>query len=46
KGSIDDLNAYRHSKHFVETVQNARKKTPHLDQLVIFAGACQSHFES
>ena len=23
-----------------------RKKYPHLDQLIIFAGACQSHFES
>ncbi|ALC83262.1 MULTISPECIES: sporulation peptidase YabG [Bacillus] len=46
KGSIDDINAYRHSKHFVQTVQKARKKIPHLDQLVIFAGACQSHFES
>ncbi|UAL52370.1 MULTISPECIES: sporulation peptidase YabG [Metabacillus] len=46
KGSINDLNAYRHSKHFVQTVRNARKAVPHLDQLVIFAGACQSHFES
>lgn len=46
KGTIEDLNAYRHSKYFVQTVQQARKKIPHLDQLVIFAGACQSHFES
>jgi spore coat assemly protein len=46
KGSMEDLNAYRHSKHFVQTVREARKKIPHLDQLVIFAGACQSHFES
>ena len=46
KGGIDDLNAYRHSKQFVQTVRNARQKVPHLDQLVIFAGACQSHFES
>lgn len=46
KGKITDINAYRHSKHFVETVKEARKKIPHLDQLVIFAGACQSHFES
>jgi spore coat assemly protein len=46
KGKIDDLNAYRHSRHFVQTVKEARKKIPHLDQLVIFAGACQSHFES
>ncbi len=46
KGTMDDINAYRHSKHFVQTVREARKKVPHLDQLVIFAGACQSHFES
>ncbi|MFO1441935.1 sporulation peptidase YabG [Bacillus sp. Bva_UNVM-123] len=46
KGKKTDINAYRHSKHFVQTVKEARKKVPHLDQLVIFAGACQSHFES
>ncbi|MDA1478227.1 sporulation peptidase YabG [Bacillus changyiensis] len=46
KGNINNINAYRHSKDFIETVQKARKKVPHLDQLVIFAGACQSHFES
>ncbi|WP_284140715.1 MULTISPECIES: sporulation peptidase YabG [unclassified Virgibacillus] len=46
KGAKSDLRAYRHSKYFVETVREARKMTPHLDQLVIFAGACQSHFES
>ncbi|HYK71907.1 MAG TPA: sporulation peptidase YabG [Pseudoneobacillus sp.] len=46
KGSPADLNAYRHSRDFVETVKEARRKIPHLDQLVIFAGACQSHFES
>lgn len=46
KGKKFDLNAYRHSKFFVETVKEARKKVQSLDQLVIFAGACQSHFES
>ncbi len=46
KGPIDELNAYRHSRHFIQAVQEARKKVPNLDQLVIFAGACQSHFES
>ncbi len=46
KGKITDINAYRHSRDFVQTVREARKKIPHLDQLVIFAGACQSHFES
>ncbi|HLR51947.1 MAG TPA: sporulation peptidase YabG [Candidatus Avamphibacillus sp.] len=46
KGEKSDIQAYRHSKYFVETVRNAREVIPHLDQLVIFAGACQSHFES
>lgn len=46
KGKKNDLNAYRHSKYFVQTVIEARKKVPNLDHLVIFAGACQSHFES
>jgi spore coat assemly protein len=46
KGPKDDIRAYRHSKYFAETVREARKQIPHLDQLVIFAGACQSHFES
>ncbi|WP_404450796.1 sporulation peptidase YabG [Virgibacillus necropolis] len=46
KGTRSDLRAYRHSKYFVETVREARQIFPQLDQLVIFAGACQSHFES
>lgn len=46
KGKMMDIQAYRHSKQFVQAVREARKKIPHLDQLVIFAGACQSHFES
>lgn len=46
KGVKNDLGAYRHSRHFTETVQKARQIVPQLDQLVIFAGACQSHFES
>lgn len=46
KGTKNDLRAYRHSKYFVDTVREARRIVPQLDQLVIFAGACQSHFES
>lgn len=45
KGTEDDLKAYRHSGHFIRTVKEVRYQIPHLDQLVIFAGACQSHFE-
>lgn len=46
KGKMDDLQAYRHSGHFVQAVHEARRRYPSLDQLVIFAGACQSHFEA
>ncbi len=46
KGQKNDLRAYRHSRYFAETVREARNITPDLDQLIIFAGACQSHFES
>ncbi|WP_077329933.1 sporulation peptidase YabG [Virgibacillus siamensis] len=46
KGGKGDIRAYRHSKFFGETVRAARQKSANLDQLVIFAGACQSHFES
>src|SRR5699024_7794781 len=46
KGLKSDLRAYRHSKYFAETVREARQIVPDVDQLIIFAGACQSHFES
>ncbi len=45
RGKENDLKAYRHSKFFGQTVREARKVIPQLDQLVIFAGACQSYFE-
>jgi spore coat assemly protein len=44
--SFSDLNNYRHSKYFVQAVQNARSYCYSRDELVIFAGACQSHYES
>lgn len=43
---IKDINFYRNSKHFVAAVKEARKFDPSYDDLVIFAGACQSHFEA
>ncbi|WP_067841294.1 sporulation peptidase YabG [Amphibacillus sediminis] len=46
KGGKNDLRAYRHSRYFVEAVREARRIEANLDQLVIFAGACQSHFQS
>ncbi|NGP45793.1 sporulation peptidase YabG [Bacillaceae bacterium SIJ1] len=46
KGEKSELKAYRNSRYFAKTVYEARRRMPHLDQLAIFAGACQSHFES
>lgn len=41
-----DLNNYRNSKYFIESVQNLRNYNSSYDELVIFAGACQSCYES
>lgn len=46
KGEKRDLRAYRHSKYFQEAVREVRSLVPQLDDLIVFAGACQSHFES
>lgn len=40
-----DINNYRNSKHFVKAVKKARGYEASYDQLVIFAGACQSCYE-
>jgi len=37
---------YRNSRHFINTVKEARKYGPPPEKLVIFAGACQSFFEA
>jgi spore coat assembly protein len=46
KGKKEDLHAYRHSTHFRDAVRVAREYERDRDQLIIFAGACQSHFEA
>ncbi len=43
--NIYDINEYRNSAYFVETVKRARAIKPSMSDLVIFAGACQSYFE-
>lgn len=37
---------YRNSKYFINTVLEARKWANSNEELVIFAGACQSYFEA
>ena len=43
----NDLYNYRNSRHFIETVKQARRYEKDTGRsLVIFAGACQSYFEA
>lgn len=44
KGMLD-LNNYRNSKYFIEAVKILRNYNSNYDDLVIFAGACQSCYE-
>jgi spore coat assemly protein len=48
KGTDDymNLNNYKNSKYFVDTVTQLRNYEPNYDDLVIFAGACQSCYEA
>jgi len=41
----NNVNSYRNSKFFIESVKEARKIQPSKDELIIFAGACQSYYE-
>ncbi len=41
-----DINNYRNSKYFVECVSLLRSYKSSYDELVIFAGACQSNYEA
>lgn len=45
--SYNDIYNYKNSRHFIETVKEARKYDEENKRgLVIFAGACQSYFEA
>lgn len=44
--NIKDINSYRNSKYFVESVKIARSIIKSKDELVIIAGACQSYYEA
>lgn len=47
-GEVDynNISNYRNSAYFVSAVQEARKYEKSLEDLVIFAGACQSDYEA
>jgi spore coat assembly protein len=48
KGQKDfsDLKNYHNSRHYVEAIKSARRYEKNMDDLIIFAGACQSHYEA
>lgn len=43
--NFNDIRSYRNSKFFMDAVTEARKEVRSVDELAIFAGACQSFFE-
>ena len=43
--NYNNIYNYRNSRHFINTVKEARKWGISSDKLVIFAGACQSYYE-
>lgn len=45
KGSQEDINNYKNSKYFCDSIRTARKYEKAHDKLVIIAGACQSDYE-
>lgn len=46
KKDFRSLDSYRSSRYFVQSVIEARRFQPNRDALVIFAGACQSNYET
>ena len=44
--NIMDINDYKNSKYFVESVKISREYNPNYDELIIIAGGCKSHYEA
>lgn len=45
KNDIYNIDNYKNSKYYIQGVLEARRYEHNLDNLVIFAGACQSYYE-
>ncbi len=43
---LRNINSYHNSEHFINAVKAARRYEKSMDDLVIFAGACQSNYEA
>jgi|SRR5690554_2678647 len=44
--NVGDVDNYRNSKYFVKAIKQIRRFYPVMNQPIIIAGACQSHFEA
>lgn len=44
--NFNDINNYRNSRYFIKAVRNARLYNYDKNDLIIFAGACQSYYEA
>jgi len=45
KGNMNDINSYKNSINFVNSIKEARKFEKSHEKLIIIAGACQSDYE-
>lgn len=46
RNDIYNIDNYKNSRYYIQAVLEARKYEHNLDNLVIFAGACQSYYEA
>lgn len=46
QNNFHSLDSYRYSRYYIEAVKAARKYEPGKDDLIIFAGGCQSYYEA
>lgn len=44
-GNAEHIDSYSHTRDYVNTIKQARLFETNIDQLVIFAGGCQSYYE-
>lgn len=44
-GNSKDINSYKNSKYFVESIKNARKYEKSHEKLIVIAGGCGSYYE-
>lgn len=45
KCNLDNIDCYKNSKYYIESVKIAREYNRNYDDLVIFAGGCKSYYE-